>query len=61
MSEKERADYNREYRAEGFGKLADRKYYQRNRKKRIAESKAYYTLHREEIAARALARYHAKK
>lgn len=61
MSEQEHKEYNREYRAEGFGKLADRRYYCRHRERHNERSRAYYAAHREELAARALAKHHARR
>lgn len=54
-------DYNKDYRAEGFGKLADRRYYARHRERHNASSRRYYAAHREALAAKALAKYHARK
>lgn len=61
MSDTEKRDYNKDYRLEGFGKIADRRYYARHREERNAASRAYWAKHREELAARALAKYHARK
>lgn len=40
MNKQERKDYNREYRREGFGRLADKRYYEKNRMKLIAKAVA---------------------
>lgn len=52
MTREEKRQYLREYRAEGFGKIADRRYYMKNVEKLREKSKLRYLIRKAKKVSR---------